>query len=215
MFTGCSVANKDDLAGEIDAILAENSAPKNIRQNNAVGYFSYYLPSDMSDGECDSTGCVMYYENSKILVNLNISSIINSKYYPDNSFGDEKIFADDKLVYEKKGTFINIESVNKSYLLRLYDYEDYYQIHLTSSDVNIYAYAYLNNVSETIKHIFLVAKSVSVKSSEIISEYSNKEVIDYQKKKLNLFEYIIPPEGKIDDLLIEETTDANTDDIYE
>ena len=215
MFSGCSIASKDDISGELDAVFSNNSVPKNIRQNNAVGDFSYYLPSDMSDGECDYTGCIMNYGNSKILMNLNISSIINSKYYSNSSLADEKIFDDKNLVYEKKGIFINIDSLDKGYYLRLYDYGKYYQIHFATTDMNFYAYAYLNNVVETVKHIFLVAKSVSVKNNEIIGKYSNKEVIDYQKKKLNLFEYIIPTDGKIDDLLIDKETETNTNDIYE
>ena len=47
-----------------------------------------------------------------------------------------------------------------------------------------------------------MARSAAVRSEEIVTAFSSKEVIDYEKQQVNLFETIMPVNGQINDFLI-------------
>ena len=59
--------------------------------------------------------------------------------------------------------------------------------------------------------MLLMARSALVRSEGIISAYSSKEVIDYEKQQVNLFETIMPVNGQINDFLIGENIPTDED----
>ncbi len=55
-----------------------------------------------------------------------------------------------------------------------------------------------------------IARTISIKEEEIISHYSSKEVIEYEREQLQLFEVMIPENGRIDEMLANK---QNTDEV--
>lgn len=55
--------------------------------------------------------------------------------------------------------------------------------------------------------IFNLLKSADVDTSAVLTNYSSRDVIEYRKSTVNLFEAVMPVEGRIDDMMI---TDKET-----
>ena len=68
-------------------------------------------------------------------------------------------------------------------------------------ELQIYAYCYEADLIQVIRHAFILAKGVNIEEEKIIDNYSAKDVIDYEKKQINLFNYVIPNSGYLQELL--------------
>ena len=76
-------------------------------------------------------------------------------------------------------------------------------------NVNIYGYANPDELFDVTKKMLMMARNVTVRYEDVISKYSAKEVIDYQKKQLDLFSYNLPVNGLIDELLLEDAAEED------
>ena len=207
MLLGLCACKSIDLSGlddDLNAIFKNVGDIGTYRTNNIMNYYSYYLPSDMSEEALDSDSIVLKYGDSRIIMNLNIANIINTRYYPDYVLDDEGFFNDEYLIYRSEGTYQNYEGLNKNYIYRLYNYEDTYVVHLCTSDMNYYGTVQKGDISTVTGHLLTIAKNSSVNADDIVSAYSNKDVIDYKKKQINLFDSNVQDNGDIANLLIDD-----------
>lgn len=180
----------------------------NVRQNNFAKYIDYYIPSDLREDSATETSYVFYNEYCRITMNINIANIINNKYYPEDVTYDEGFFNDDNLVYSKRGIYLDFAEKEVNYLFKIYEYEKRYILALNSQEVNIYAYTDYDNILFTTDRIMLIAKGASVDKSAVINSYSSKDVVDYKKNQIDLFNNSFPVAGRIDDLLIEQNNET-------
>lgn len=201
----CSCANKNTLEESLDLIL-DNPAKLNIRQNNYTNYLDYYLPSDLFEEDASELSFTFYNDNTKIITNLNVAGIIENKYYREYMLKDEGFFDNEKNVYSKKATYINASNSELEFVYNLYKYDDIYLVHFYSTDVNAYAMCDYDNIVFTTQKIFQIAKGIDVNYDAIITNYSSKDVIDYQKKQIDLFNNAFPINGRIDDLMIDSSS---------
>ena len=49
-----------------------------------------------------------------------------------------------------------------------------------------------------------MAKSAAVRENDVISAYSSKTEVDYEKKQVNLFETIMPVNGNVNDFMVDK-----------
>lgn len=207
MMAGCSSRN------DLDALFNDNDELTSVRQNNHTVYFDYYLPSDLEEVNVNRVAGVFSYQNSTIIMNLNVPSIVNSRYYADAILNDDGFFEEDRLTYHNEGTFKDIDGQMQQYIFNVYAYDDCYILHLLCLNVNIYGYSSKNELYDLAKKMLLLARNTTVRYDEVIAKYSSKEVIDYERKQLDLFSYNLPSSGIIDELLIgEETSNEETND---
>ena len=61
------------------------------------------------------------------------------------------------------------------------------------------------------RHILQLATSTVVFEEEVISDFSVKAVIDYQKKQVDLFEKIVPSNGVLEELLTDRPKGSEDD----
>lgn len=194
--------NLDNLFNSIDNI-------SNYSTNNRLKYYSYYLPSDMGESEVDSDSITLKYGESTIIMNLNIADIVNLKYYSDISLSDDGFYNEENLIYENTGTYSIKDETKKSYLYKLYDYDNYYALYLKTSDNVFYGNVVKGDEKEVTRHLLIIAKSIDLESDLIVSTYSSKDVIDYQKKQLDLFNTQKPTSGSLSEMLTDEATVGN------
>ncbi|MBR4421082.1 MAG: hypothetical protein IKS69_00935, partial [Erysipelotrichaceae bacterium] len=57
--------------------------------------------------------------------------------------------------------------------------------------------------------ILLMAKGISISNDDIIANYSSKDVVDYHKKQVNLFETVMPVNGVVNDFLIGQESEED------
>lgn len=198
----CHAGNK------LDEAFAGLDMPTGVRQNNHTAFYDYYLPSDMEEMDVNRVAGVFSYQQSKIVMNLNVSAIVNDRYYSE-AFADNGFFDKDRLYYQNDGTFIDLENNEKEYHFRVYSYDECYIAYLECMNVNIYGYANPDELFDVTKKMLMMARNVTVRYEDVISKYSAKEVIDYQKKQLDLFSYNLPVNGLIDELLLEDAAEED------
>lgn len=205
ILTACQ--RSSDLSTKLEKIFADGNAPEMIRNNNYSPYIDYYVPSDLFEYGSDNIAVRFNYNNSAIIMDVNVAGIISDTYYPQEAYSDVGFFDREKLVYEKRGTYFNGFGEECDYLYSLYEYEDRYLPYFCSRDVIFYGYASRADVIPVSSRIFLMAKMAQVRNNEIIAAFSSKDVIDYEKKQVNPFEIIMPVNGNINEFLVnkEET----------
>lgn len=199
----CACSSSSSLTESLDSLLNNVDSISTNRTNNNLTYYSYYLPSDM--GQDDGKDCVILsFLDSKIIMSVNVKEIINNRYYESAYMQSAGLYNIDNLIYVKEGTYTTLNGEIKDYIYRLYQINDSYVVELETSDLSFLAYAD-SNIKDLSRHLFIIAKSANVDSDLVISDYSNKSVVDYQKKQIDLFDSIKPTTGSLSDLL---TNDA-------
>lgn len=199
----CGCKAEGDVLSSIENILSKSMEKEEYRINNHMNYYSYYLPSDMGEDPLDSDSVVIKYNDSKIIMNVNVNGIINARYYKDKYLKDDGFFVEDKLIYSKKGKYLSYDESEKDYVYKLYKYNSLYIIHLYTSDMNYYGTATYTDLEELSRQIMIIAKNTEVDTNAVTAKYSKIDVIDYQKKQINLFDTIMPVNGELGSMLIE------------
>lgn len=209
LLTGCASSN---ISANLDNLFSSIDNISNHSTNNILKYYSYYLPSDMGEKEVTSDSITLIYGESTIVMNLNIADIINERYYSDVKLADDGFYNETNLVYENTGTYTLKDETVKEYLYKLYDYNEYYALYLKTSDNVFYGNVAKGEVKEVTRHLLIIAKSISIESDLIVSDYSSKDIIDYQKKQLDLFNTQKPASGSLSEMLTDEATVGNQTD---
>jgi len=199
---GIKVINEQQIPSIVDGVLDNVDQMEVVRRNNILTYYDYYLPSSMAEEELDSDSVVLKYENSRIIMNLNINNIINEKYYADKVLIDEGFFLDEYKIYERSGNYDH-KGTTKMYNYRLYKYGNLIALHLQTSDMNYYGQVTFSDIRELTRLLMIMAKNTEIRSNEIIKNYSNFDVIDYKRKQIDLFDSSMPTSGELSNLLID------------
>ena len=136
-------------------------------------------------------------------MDINISGIINERYYDELPLETEGFFDESKLFYRKEGTYKDNEGNDREYIFRVYEYDEEYLLHFLTKDLVFYGYGERNDLIPLASRIFLIARGADVRTSAVLADFSTIDVIDYHKKQVNLFETIMPVNGSINDFLLE------------
>ena len=206
MMCGCT-SNKD-INTELDNLLSDTSKIVSNHPNNSLKYYDYYLPSDMGEISFDKESLVLSYLDNKIIVNININDVVNNKYYPEEYLNNTSIFDQNKIIYSKSGQYTTIKNIEKDYLLNLYQNDDNYVVELITSDLT-YITSCKMSIRNVVKHFFTIAKSVDLDEELIIADYSDKNIVDYKKKQIDLFDSTRPTSGDLSEMLIGDAIVGN------
>lgn len=201
--TGCVEYDEKTSLENLRFVFSNTLEIINYSQNNKSKYFSYYLPSDMTESDSDFENITLAYDQAKIVMNINIAEIISSKLY-DHKLSDDGFFNQDKLYFNKSGSYTNIKNEVLNYDFNIYTQDNYFLLHFCSDAVNIYAYCPKGLEVETARHILLLAKTTTVDNDAVIENYSVKDVINYERQQIDLFQYVIPKNGYLSDLIKDE-----------
>ena len=207
MLSACTNTIVSD--NNFDTVFANENNELKVRHNNYTNYIDYYLPSDMKELQSDELSYVFMFNHSRMIMDLNISGIINNRYYSDVSLANEGFFDNSKQIYTRSSSYLNEEDKPTEYLFSVYEYDDEYLLYLISSDLVFYGYADKQDLIPLSSKMLLMARTAAVKNSDIIANFSSKEVIDYEKKQVNLFEVIMPVNGQINEFLVGENKKTN------
>lgn len=200
----CGCSSSQDIKDKLDVVFKADQDEVTFRKNNYSEYIDYYLPSDIFEVDADLLSSTYSYNDAKLVVNINVSGIIASKYYPDVYLVDEGFFDNSKLVYRKDGFFLNDSEEQREYKYRVYNVDDTYLTYLICDNLIMYGYCSEKDLAGLSSRMLLMAKAADVKENDIASMYSTKDTIDFEKKPVNLFETILPVNGNINDFLVDK-----------
>lgn len=170
----------------------------NLADNNKPLY-RYYIEPSIGRRQSTQTSNVFVLNNQEFVMNLDIASIINTRFYQSIMFEKK---ADTSAMISLNGSYLDFNNLEYRYALSIYDFEDgNYFISLSMEYVNFYAYCGYADIEPLVLSMMKIGKTVDVDTEKVISTYSSKQSNDYVKEKLDLFEKIIPDSGRIEELM--------------
>ena len=110
------------------------------RPNVTSKYFSYYLPSDMHRFQSEETGVVIEYNDSSILMSLNIAGLLHRNISDMPLSLESGFYPEKNLMYNREGSFVNYNGGHEPYLCSIYRFEDRSLIILRTQGFKIYSF---------------------------------------------------------------------------
>lgn len=216
LLCACSSSKPEDISNKIyETLDSETQTKYENRVNNLTQYINYYLPSDCAETDFNDTTITFKYNDSIILYNINIADIINSHYFNEDLMKDEGFFNEDYLFLQHEGSFIDKNDEFIDYDLRVYKVDNDYIISFKTLRDVMYGYSTPGDVVEVIRKMIVFTKLLNVNEDMVISSFSDKDVIDYQKKQINLFDYVVPVNGYLTDLINKDYTNQEDEEVKE
>lgn len=186
------------LNEEIEAIA---SSFFRLEASNHKKYYSYYIEPTMSIKESTASSSLIVSGGTQIVMNLNISAVITERYYDLNPKSIERRINQTNLISEIEGAYVDKFSQSWDYRLSVYQVNDFYIVYLRTPFVDLYANVFESDLVKVASQMMIISKSISIDEEKIVSNYSNRNEIDYIKEHLELFEIIVPENGRIEEIL--------------
>lgn len=196
---GCS--NTNNIEKELDEVFSNRNYVM-TKANNYTDYINFYLPSDIKEIDCEKLSYIFDVDGCKLIMNINLPYIFNEYYYNDNTLQDEGPFDESKLVFSCEGDTLDSQFNKVFYSFKAYQFDDVCILQLISNEVSMYGYCHKGKIKLLAEKMLQMVKNSWVDSAKVINDYAEKDVIDYQRKAVNLFERIIPRDGSVEDALL-------------
>ena len=202
LLCGCTSVTKENIASQLNEVFSSESEIIPLVSNTSSDLYSYYLPSDMQEKDYGDEYIYLGYENSEVLINLNVGGIIGSRYYgvvlTDDGFFDLK-----NSIYVHSGELKDPRGRDIRFNYKVSEKDGKYYVLLTTGEICMYGCSTPSELKEFTRHLMTLTRSFEVRDDAIVSLYSRKGIIDYQKKQVDLFEKIIPSSGILEELIVE------------
>jgi hypothetical protein len=151
------------------------------------------------------------YDNVRFVMNLNVSGIINRKYYEDVVPEMSGNIPEDAVIASSVGEYRDFEDQVHEYSLRICKLNDQNFVFLRTGYMDFYSVTdQVNVIPDICGKMLQIAKSVKVNQDVILSAYSKKESIAYEGKTVKLFEDISPENGMIEELFVSGNSAGNS-----
>jgi len=202
VFSGCRVSN-NNIEPLIDQTIDDVillSLPSSVNMNKKL--MSYYLQPGIGKIESTQTNSVFKISGNYVILNIDVASVITKKYYSTGDVSElREVDAFKDMIMEKEGSFPTATNIVRNYRFRLYKLtNDRYGILLQTSNLIVVAIVPIGDVINVTTEIFLLVRSCRIDEEAVVNNYSQKEMIDYQKETLDLFEKMYPSEGFLIDM---------------
>jgi hypothetical protein len=166
--------------------------------NYAHDVYSYYREPSVGRISSDVTSNTFLMDGVKFVMNLRVSSIINQKYYADAP--DSSTLMNMEQIAESTGTFLDYTGSEHPFRVTLYQLAEQIYVYTVTDQVEFFAIASGLQALQTAETMVRMARSVRVDNDAVIAEYSGRQTIDYSRKRLELFQNIVPENGVIEEL---------------
>ena len=190
----CARATDVKEAVETTVDLFVNSEINNA-PNHDKTYYSYYLPQGVTNLESGDTYNILEIGGYKVLINIDIDQIISDEYYTDAKKSD--VYSLFEPVYSFEGRLYE----DMTFDLRVYAIDDKHLLYLIIDDVAIASLINLDAIDQILYDMLVVGTSIRTRDDLIINDFSSRDVIDYHQETIDLFEIIVPQDGRLEELL--------------
>jgi len=167
--------------------------------DNHKPLFSYYASPSVGRRESTETSNVFLIDGVEVVMNLDISTVMNSKYYPD-AFSIKKK-TDDEIVY-LNGKYRDCKGKEYEYVLSVYLLNNgKYYVDFQTHFVNFYATVDYVLIDEIVVQMMKISQTVEVNETAVITYYSSKPSDEHEREKVELFQEQIAENGRLDELI--------------
>ena len=201
--TGCTEYSRDYQQMIQDSLNDALSIPASSPDYSKNLYAYYVQPSI---GRIDSTASsnTFNYEGTQFIMNLDVQSIVNSAYYPDQQLETLQI-SNMQEAASDSGTYTDYQGNECSYSVRIYEMNNDYYILFYSQYMHFFAVSNMVQSAELVEEMMHISKSIRINEKKILSSYSSHRTISNTRKELQLFEQIAPENGNIEELFTDKT----------
>lgn len=196
------VSEDYDLESELDqTIIRINETKAYKNHNHKKDFYSYYLPKDVGIKRSNQISTVILVDNSEVFMALSVSEIMNKKL--------EEIRVDDEaFVLVKKFETVNNQDqkINNTIIIEQLG-ENQFLLYLKAEEMFFVSSAPKASLKNILEKMLVVSRTVAIDKKEVISQFSNKEQINYEKEVIELFSESVPEKGFIRDIYESEKED--------
>lgn len=200
LLAGCQATSSivsDDLQMVVNEA-TEAKTPKVL--NQATPYYSYYLPPHMGVRFSNKIASVIVSNGNEIVMSVDVPSIIMQRYYRDYLKNNMRVLEVSNSFFSYTGSFKDYNNETQNIEIRIDQIGEKYVILLHSSQFVLTATTYYTDVSPMLHDMIIMLRSASANRNEIISVYSNKQEINYQRQIVDIFEQVAPDTGTLRDM---------------
>lgn len=196
--SGC-IVQANSFNSRMDAALHEAQTQELNQYISHDGLlFDYYLPITIGKKTSTMTSVLMQDQNQLILMTLDVVSIMNSSL-ENQAFTALSNTAE---LYHYSGTTTNFKGFDLPYTVDVKSVDTKrVWLNLKTPTVVLSSILPLASASEIAYDMVRIARSVVVDKQLVVANFSNKEVIQYQKETLDMFTQLAPESGTVMDMI--------------
>ncbi len=202
---GCQISTsqiKNDITDEINSMA--KFTPISYRTMSKP-FYSYYLPKDVGRIDSNDLSSLLVKDGSKIVMNFNPNSIVIHDYYHKDEmklYEENTIDASYKYYYRSNGTFLGGDYRYHDYSIQIAKLDETdFLLYLDLSYVNFTTIVKEVQLESFIHSMFIIGKSLTYDSSEVVAHYSLQSTLDSIKQDLEEFNEELPNDGSLSDLI--------------
>lgn len=206
LLIGCSnLSYEDAIEQTLDDIESFNLKSSTKYRKNLM---TYYLPQDIGVLESNNISSRLSYGTNEIFMSIHVSDVLQ-KGEMSHALKLQDSSESKSIEYSKNFHLMNHnneELVGEVLLEKLPASK--YLLYVNVDDVFFVSSLYEADIKDVFERILGIAQSVIVDEKAVVSEFSNKESLSYEKNVIELFTESIPTEGMIKDII---TNDEEND----
>ena len=162
------------------------------------GIYSYYKEPSIGRITSEKTSSIFTENGVKFVMNLNVSAIVNAKYY--DSISTLSMPQGMDVLAESQGTFADYNGEVHPFDITLYKLDNGVFTYIKTDQLEFFSISNELQALQTAETMMRMARTVRVDSDAVISTYSSRQEIDYVRKRLELFQNVVPENGAIEEL---------------
>ncbi len=199
VLSGCQAK---DTTVDFSALLNDffNQTPPTTT-NHVKYYYSYYLPPSVGRMESTETSNTFLISSQEVIMNLDIASIIQSSYYPTETPASGSTFV--------SGLYTDAEGQTNTYTMSSFPLENNNTlIELSNGQVTFLTIVNPGNARYLLNEIVIIFRSFRTNTDSVLSDFSIKNSLVYDKKHQDIFEQVPPENSSIMDMMCTLTGSA-------
>lgn len=212
MLSGCTVYHEINIQSLLNQRIRSAEKTLVFQADNNKKFYSYYISPEIGRLEGDSTGNIFDYQGTSFLMNLNISSVINQKYYNGIS-DDPDILRGSLRKADLQGKYQDLNGNVHKFAVSVYDIGNQnYLTAMRTDTVDFCAVSDALKAADIAGEMLKIARTVNVHADAVATAYSRKETVTFTGEKIQLFDSVAPESGRVEELFDDNDTAGNTDE---
>lgn len=211
LLTGCTKAEgtyQEQLNQRIEQAITDATAGPTFSH----GIYSFYKEPSVGRISSEETSSVFTQDGVKFVMNLNVSSIVNTKYYEGKSIS--LIPGGMEVLAKSGGQFSDFLGEEHPFEVTLYRMNDEVFTYMKTDLLEFFSISGDLQALQTAETMVRIARTVRVDREAVIAAYSSRQEINYERKRLELFQNVVPENGVIDELFEGNSNYAGIVDNY-
>lgn len=193
LLVGCSAEN--DAQKILDKALA---LPPAQGTNQSKGILKYYLSPDMGVKASTQTSTLIVYDQVEMMLSIKVSDIVYNFYKEDEGTALSSAMFDKGDSID--GVYLDQNNKQERYVYNEVVIGDQIALTLDNGLVSIVSLIRPIQKESVLTAMMSILRSSQVKLEEVVSLYSNKEIIQYNTIHREFFEQEVPESGSLIDM---------------